>query len=122
MEVLGEHIPFLEAFNAANDVLHNAVSGISEIINSPGLVNVDFADVKTVMGEMGMAVPSNSLPMIGGRGPHDYITMGGMFTMIKVREELPADGSDPGWYQPPPGTMATNASGEELRRDGIVAE
>ena len=56
MEVLGEHIPFLEAFNAANDVLHNAVSGISEIINSPGLVNVDFADVKTVMGEMGMAM------------------------------------------------------------------
>ncbi len=56
MEVLGENIPFLEAFNAANDVLHNAVSGISEIINSPGLVNVDFADVKTVMGEMGMAM------------------------------------------------------------------
>ena len=56
MEVLGESIPFLEAFNAANDVLHNAVSGISEIINSPGLVNVDFADVKTVMGEMGMAM------------------------------------------------------------------
>jgi cell division protein FtsZ len=56
MEVLGENIPFLEAFNAANDVLHNAVSGISEIINSPGLVNVDFADVKTVMSEMGMAM------------------------------------------------------------------
>jgi len=56
MEVLGEHIPFLEAFNATNDVLYNAVSGISEIINSPGLVNVDFADVKTVMGEMGMAM------------------------------------------------------------------
>ena len=56
MEVLGENVPFLEAFNAANDVLHNAVSGISEIINSPGLVNVDFADVKTVMSEMGMAM------------------------------------------------------------------
>ena len=56
MEVLGENIAFLEAFNAANDVLHNAVSGISEIINSPGLVNVDFADVKTVMSEMGMAM------------------------------------------------------------------
>ena len=61
MEVLGESIPFLEAFNAANDVLHNAVSGISEIINSPSLVNVDFADVKTVMGEMGMAMIGSGL-------------------------------------------------------------
>ncbi len=56
MEVLGEDVPFLEAFRAANDVLHNAVSGIAEIINSPGLVNVDFADVRTVMSEMGMAM------------------------------------------------------------------
>jgi len=56
MEVLGEEVPFLEAFRAANDVLHNAVSGIAEIINCPGLVNVDFADVRTVMSEMGMAM------------------------------------------------------------------
>jgi cell division protein FtsZ len=56
MEVLGEEVSFLEAFRAANDVLHNAVSGIAEIINCPGLVNVDFADVRTVMSEMGMAM------------------------------------------------------------------
>jgi cell division protein FtsZ len=56
MEVLGEDVPFLEAFRAANDVLHNAVSGIAEIINCPGMVNVDFADVRTVMSEMGMAM------------------------------------------------------------------
>lgn len=56
MEVLGEDVPFKEAFRAANDVLHNAVSGIAEIINCPGLVNVDFADVSTVMSEMGMAM------------------------------------------------------------------
>ncbi|HEY8353673.1 MAG TPA: cell division protein FtsZ [Methylophilaceae bacterium] len=56
MEVLGEDVPFLQAFEAANDVLHNAVSGIAEIINCPGLVNVDFADVRTVMSEMGMAM------------------------------------------------------------------
>ena len=56
MEVLGEDVPFLDAFRAANDVLHNAVSGIAEIINCPGLVNVDFADVRTVMSEMGMAM------------------------------------------------------------------
>lgn len=61
IEVLGKNVPFLEAFRAANDVLHNAVSGIAEIINCPGLVNVDFADVRTVMGEMGMAMMGSAV-------------------------------------------------------------
>lgn len=61
MEVLGEDVPFLEAFKAANDVLHNAVSGIAEIINCPGLVNVDFADVRTVMSENGMAMMGSAI-------------------------------------------------------------
>lgn len=61
MEVLGEDVPFLQAFEAANDVLHNAVSGIAEIINCPGLVNVDFADVRTVMSEMGMAMMGSAM-------------------------------------------------------------
>ena len=56
MDVLGEDIEMNEAFKAADDVLHNAVAGISEIINQPGLVNVDFQDVRTVMSEMGMAM------------------------------------------------------------------
>jgi cell division protein FtsZ len=61
MEVLGDDVPFLKAFEAANDVLHNAVSGIAEIINCPGLVNVDFADVRTVMSEMGMAMMGSAI-------------------------------------------------------------
>jgi cell division protein FtsZ len=56
MEVLGEDISVLDAYAAANDVLHGAVSGIAEVINNPGLVNVDFADVRTVMSEVGMAM------------------------------------------------------------------
>jgi cell division protein FtsZ len=56
MQVLGEDVSMLEAFKAANDVLHGAVGGIAEVINCPGLVNVDFADVRTVMSEMGMAM------------------------------------------------------------------
>jgi len=56
IEVLGDDIPLLAAYAAANDVLHGAVSGIAEVINNPGLVNVDFADVRTVMGEVGMAM------------------------------------------------------------------
>jgi cell division protein FtsZ len=55
-EVLGGHISLLDAFKSANDVLLNAVQGISELITKPGLINVDFADVRTVMSEMGQAM------------------------------------------------------------------
>jgi len=55
-EVLGDEVTQKEAFGAADDVLHNAVAGIAEIINVEGLVNVDFEDVKTVMGEQGKAM------------------------------------------------------------------
>jgi cell division protein FtsZ len=56
MQVLGEDVSVLDAYAAANDVLHSAVAGIAEVINNPGLVNVDFADVRTVMSEVGMAM------------------------------------------------------------------
>lgn len=56
MAVLGDDVTMLDAFKAANNVLYGAVAGIAEVINCPGLVNVDFADVKTVMSEMGMAM------------------------------------------------------------------
>jgi len=61
MEVLGDDISMLDAYAAANDVLHGAVSGIAEVINNPGLVNVDFADVRTVMGEVGMAMMGSAV-------------------------------------------------------------
>jgi cell division protein FtsZ len=56
MSVLGTQVTLDEAFKAANDVLHGAVAGIAEIISCPGMINVDFADVRTVMAEMGMAM------------------------------------------------------------------
>ena len=56
MEVMGGNVTLLEAFGKANEVLFNAVQGISELITRPGLINVDFADVRTVMAEMGMAM------------------------------------------------------------------
>ena len=56
MDVLGDDVSMEEAFKAADNVLRNAVGGIAEIINYPGLVNVDFEDVRTVMSEMGMAM------------------------------------------------------------------
>ena len=56
MDVLGEDACVDDCFRAADNVLRNAVGGIAEIITSPGLVNVDFNDVQTVMGEMGVAM------------------------------------------------------------------
>jgi cell division protein FtsZ len=61
MQVLGDEVSVLDAYAAANDVLHGAVSGIAEVINNAGLVNVDFADVRTVMGEVGMAMMGSAM-------------------------------------------------------------
>ncbi len=70
------------------------------------------------MGQKGMAEhqdhaemghspgPANTLPMMSGQGPYGNLEMGGMFTVVKVREQLPAGYADPGWYQPPAGTQA----------------
>ncbi len=77
------------------------------------------------MGEHGihierghMTPPDNSIPMVGGWGPHDYITMGGLFTILKVRRDI-ENYNDPGWYKPPKGTLADVASKEDLSRDNI---
>lgn len=56
LSVLGKNITLLDAFKAANNVLLGAVQGIAELITRPGLINVDFADVRTVMREMGTAM------------------------------------------------------------------
>jgi manganese oxidase len=70
------------------------------------------------MGEMmAMKMPSNSISMLGTDGPHGYIDMGGMFTILKVRAKI--GDTDPGWYENPAGTVAAKASADELARDGI---
>jgi cell division protein FtsZ len=56
LDVMGKDTSLLEAFKAANDVLLGAVQGIADLIIRPGMINVDFADVRTVMSEMGMAM------------------------------------------------------------------
>jgi len=56
LEVLGKNTSLLDAFKEANDVLLGAVQGIADLIIRPGMINVDFADVRTVMSEMGMAM------------------------------------------------------------------
>jgi manganese oxidase len=70
------------------------------------------------MGEMDMPIPKNSLPMRGARGPFSYIDMGGMFTVLKVRDD--PERADPnGWYQHPPGSVAGPADPERMKADGI---
>lgn len=101
----------------------------------PNLVGVDPSDFDTAlmdhvpefmeimeeaMGDDGgdAARPKNGIPMIGGDGPHGYITMGGMFTILKVREGRPGT-EDPGWYSNAEETQAMPATPDELKRDKI---
>lgn len=70
-------------------------------------------------GGMARSPGKNGIPMIGGDGPHGYITMGGMFTLLKVRERLDGAG-DPGWYENSSSTQAKPATSDELKRDGIT--
>jgi FtsP/CotA-like multicopper oxidase with cupredoxin domain len=104
------------------NVIGMNATGVDDKINNvvPGYMAMGQTGMAG-MGEMGVAmgVPANSLPMVGGPGQYDYITMGGMFTLLKVRDKLPADGSDPGWYNSPPDTLASPAPEADLKRDGI---
>ncbi|MCK3657646.1 cell division protein FtsZ [Pasteurellaceae bacterium Pebbles2] len=61
LKVLGKNTTLIQAFSAVNDILRNAVTGISDMITSPGLINVDFADVRTVMSEMGRAMMGSGI-------------------------------------------------------------
>lgn len=70
------------------------------------------------MDEMGMPVPTNSIPMKAGQGPFGLIDMGGMFTILKVRDRPEAEDGT-GWYQHPPGTVAAQATPAQLAADGI---
>jgi FtsP/CotA-like multicopper oxidase with cupredoxin domain len=111
MNQMGHGLPNMMGMNSRN--LDQRVTSLL-----PGYMTMGQTGMAE-MGEMQMPVPRNSIPMVGARGPFDYITMGGMFTILKVREELDGDG-DPGWYDHPPGTVADLAKPEELAKDGIA--
>jgi FtsP/CotA-like multicopper oxidase with cupredoxin domain len=74
------------------------------------------------MGEMEMPLPDNTLPMMSGSGPFGAMEMGGMFTVVKVRDGLARnDYKDPGWYKHPAGTVSYEWKGETPRADGKPA-
>lgn len=96
--------------------------GLDEKVRSllPGYMTMGHTGMD--MGRMAevMPMPPNSIPMKGAVGPfRDYISMGGMFTILKVRDHLESYDKDPGWYEHPPGTVASRASALELARDGV---
>jgi FtsP/CotA-like multicopper oxidase with cupredoxin domain len=87
--------------------------GVARKINDlvPGYMVM--GDKGGAMGGMRMPLPENTLPMMDGKGPYGPIEMGGMFTMIKVREGLArGDFRDPGWYKHPQGTVAKEWTGD----------
>jgi FtsP/CotA-like multicopper oxidase with cupredoxin domain len=106
-------------------------SGLSEEMRTllPGYMAMgtngmaEHAD-HTAMGHM--RGPRNTLPMMMGQGPFGNLEMGGMFTLIKVRDDLkPGDFRDPGWYRNPPGTVAKRVSedpdfGEPVRAPALA--
>ncbi len=88
---------------------------LSDTPNTYGVPGIVLVPQYMVMGERGMAemaemhmpIPENTARMMTGTGPFGPIEMGGMFTVVKVRENLArGDYRDPGWYQHPPGTVA----------------
>lgn len=87
--------------------------GVAKKINNliPGYMVM--GDKGGSMGDMQMPLPENTLPMMTGEGPHGNLEMGGMFTVLKVREhQKRGDYKDPGWYKAPPGTTAHEWTGE----------
>ncbi|MDQ7048096.1 MAG: cell division protein FtsZ [Enterobacterales bacterium] len=98
-----------EAFRAANDVLHGAVQGIAELMTCPGLINVDFADVKTVMSEKGMSMMGNGV----GRGEDRAIKAAELAVSSPLLEDVDLSGAR--------GILVNVTSGEDMGIDEFSA-
>ena len=95
--------------------------GIAEKIRKLVPDYMVMGDTGGAMGDMAMPLPDNTLPMMTGQGPYGGVEMGGMFTVVKIREGIGRnDYADPGWYRQPPGTQAYEVTGslEEPPRSG----
>lgn len=110
MNQMGHGFPVMVGANAGN-----IDARVQALV--PGFMTMGH-DGMGAMAEMKMGMPDNSIPMRGGHGPFANIDMGGMFTILKVRER-PEDEDGSGWYQHPAGTVAQLASTEQLSADGI---
>ena len=112
MNQMGHDVP-----NFTGADVRAADKKLSKVV--PGYMSMGMTGMGE-MAEMQMPAPANSIPMVGGQGPFGYIDMGGMFTLIKVRDRLGA--GDPGWYQHPEGSVSREATAAELAADGVVLD
>ena len=105
------------------EAIDRAVEGLLPDYMTMGTKGMaEMTEMAAMSGMAGMAhmgtAPRNTIPMLGGAGPFGYIDMGGMLTLLKIRDRV--DGQvDPGWYAHPKGTVAEAATEEELKRDGV---
>ncbi len=119
MNQMGHGIPNMIGVDYKGiDPKANKVVGGYMSMGAEGMGDMGEMVDPAVKGGHKMPIPKNSIPMVGGVGAYGYITMGGMFTILKVRDELVGEG-DPGPYKLPPGTQSVVATAEELQRDGI---
>jgi len=116
MNQMGHQFPNLVGMNA---------DGVEEKMRSLLPAYMTMGNTGMDMGKMveAMPMPKNTIAMKGRTGQFgDYISMGGMMTVIKVRDRLTSYDEDPGWYQHPAGTVASQASAADMSRDGIDLE
>ncbi|WP_199027014.1 multicopper oxidase family protein [Ralstonia sp. ASV6] len=107
MNAMGHNVPTMIGVQQ-NDLANKMRNLVPDYM---GMGEAGMAD----MGEMEMPLPDNTLPMMTGQGPFGAIEMGGMFTVMKVRRDLPRNSyADPGWYKHPKGTVAYEYTGNGI--------
>ena len=107
MNAMGHGIPNVLGANLAES--EEAIRALLPGYLAMGTKGMSEHAEHSAMGHM--QGPDNTLPMMLGEGPYGHLEMGGMFTVVKVREQLAADDyGDPGWYQAPAGTQASRVS------------
>jgi FtsP/CotA-like multicopper oxidase with cupredoxin domain len=113
MNQMGHDIPNMVGMQPGN--LDERVRPLLPSYMTMGHTGMDMGRMAEVM-----AYPRNTISMKGVTGPFgDYISMGGLLTILKVRDSLTSYDQDPGWHEHPKGTVALEATDEELKRDGI---
>ncbi|WP_420454998.1 multicopper oxidase family protein [Rubrivirga sp.] len=116
MNQMGHEFPNMVGVDAR--ALDRQVQPLAPGYHTMGQVGGDDMGAHVEMGHM--PVPENSIPMVGAAGPFGYITMGGMYTNVKVRPRPVDVDRDPGWYDHPEGTVARAVSAERAARDGVT--
>ena len=110
---MGHEFPNMVGINA--DGLESMLRPLLPAYMTMGQQGMDMGKMAEVM-----PYPRNTISMKGATGPFgDYIAMGGMFTLLKVRDHIKSYDDDTGWYAHPAGTVARKAGESELARDGI---